>query len=41
MAVVPSQSRCEKMRSSSRQIMRTTLQRSVTSMPISFSTAIA
>jgi hypothetical protein len=41
MAVVPSQSRWLKMRSSSMQITRTTLHRSVTSIPISFSTAMA
>jgi hypothetical protein len=41
MAVVPIHSRWLKMRSSSMQMTRTTLQRSVTSMPIIFSTDIA
>ena len=41
MAVVPSHRRWLKMRSSSMQMRRTTLQRSVTSTPISFSTDMA
>jgi hypothetical protein len=40
-AVVPSQRRWLKMRSISIRITRTTLHRSVTSTPISFSTAMA
>jgi hypothetical protein len=41
MAVVPSQRRCEKIRSSSMQMIRTIRHRSVTSIPINFSTAMA